>query len=77
MVPRAFRPLDEVLFYLKGEIMNILEQGELIKKELNEEIKNIDNLNDLANLKVKCSKLKKIYGVRKRKFWLHNQAIER
>jgi len=31
----------------------------------------------LANLKVKCSKLKKIYGVRKRKFWLHNQAIER
>lgn len=33
--------------------MSILEQAEKIKKELNEEISTIDNLNDLANLKVK------------------------
>ena len=33
--------------------MSILEQAESIKKELNEEITSIDNLNDLANLKVK------------------------
>lgn len=33
--------------------MSILEQAESIKKELNEEIGNIDNLNDLSNLKVK------------------------
>ena len=33
--------------------MNILEQVNAIKNELNEEVKTIDNLNDLANLKVK------------------------
>jgi len=33
--------------------MNILEQVEKIKNELNEDVKVIDNLNDLSNLKVK------------------------
>ena len=33
--------------------MNILEQVEKIKSELNEDVKVIDNLNDLSNLKVK------------------------